>query len=261
MPPIQENQTLSFGSARAFSVDANGNTLQYPELEDVQIDVKTELKEAMGENNYAFAIVDSKRTIDISAKHYLLDAQGLADSLGGTLAANMVGYAYDEAHVVGEATSDEILLVQTAPLAISQVIVGVPVGSNVSPVYYVQTSGSPVAGVSYSLSGHTLTFASGDEGYAAKITYSYTAGSALGTQITVNATYQNSQAPTSLVCLRRDRSRVDGSTHMTAWEFAQIRDGGIKAPYKQGDYVIYERTFKAYANPMGLVLMVRQFNV
>lgn len=261
MPAIQENQTLAFGSARMFAEDAAGNTLQYPELEDVQVDIKTELKEAMGEGNYAFAIVDSKRTIDISAKHYLLDFQGLADTLGGTLSAdNLVGYAYDELHTVGEATALEIILDQTTPLVISTVLVYVTVSGAQVPVYYVVTSGSPVAGVSYSIAGNVLTFAAGDTGYPAKITYSYTAVSALGSNISVAATYQNSQYPTSLVCLRRDRSRVDSLTHYTAWEFAQVRDGGVKAPYKQGDYTVYERTLKAYANPFGQVLNIRSFN-
>ena len=127
-------------------------------------------------------------------------------------------------------------------------------------MYYVVTSGSPVAGVSYSISGHTLTFASGDASVPLKVTYSYTPGSALGQAIAVTATYQNSQYPLSMVCLRRDRSRVDSSTHLTAWQFLQVRDGGIKAPYKEGDYTIYERMFKAYANPFGQVLNIQMFN-
>ena len=228
MTAIQENQTLAFGSARLYGTDTNGNVLQYPELNDIQIDIKVELKEAFGEGNYAFAVVDSHRTIDITAKHYLLDEQGLADSLGGTLSANTItGWAYDEAGVV-DPSAHTYALAQTSPLAIESVVGFPTVGGVQVPVYYVVTSGSP--------------------------------GSALGQAIAVTATYQNSQYPLSMVCLRRDRSRVDSSTHLTAWQFLQVRDGGIKAPYKEGDYTIYERMFKAYANPFGQVLNIQMFN-
>jgi hypothetical protein len=263
MSAIQENQTLAFGSARIYGTDANGIVLVYPELNDIQIDVKIDLKEAFGEGNYPFAVVDSHRSIDMSAKHYLLDEQGLTDTLGGTLSTdNLVGYVIDELHTVGEATAHEIICANIPVLTLESVVVFVTVGSAQVPIYYVATSGSPVAGVSYSvdLTTGVLTFASGDTGYPAKITYSFTAGEALGSNITVATTFQNSQFPLTMTCLRRDRSRVDASTHYTAWEFAQVRDGGIKAPYKEGDYTMYERTFKAYGNPFGQVLTVRMFN-
>lgn len=259
MSAIQETERLSFGSARLYGTDANGNALLYGELNDINIDIKTELKEAWGEGNYSFAVADSHRSIDISAKHYLLDQNSLADSIGGSApAANLVGYIVDEAGVVGT-TTYTYTLANANPITLLSVVEGVTVNGVIVPVYLVQAT-TAVAGISYSLSTDVLTFAAGDSGNPLKITYSYTADSALGGSISVVEGFQNSQPFMTLTCVRRDASRLDGSTGIQVWEFARVRDAGIKVPYKEGDFSVYERSFKAFASPWGQVLTVRSFN-
>jgi hypothetical protein len=258
--PIQETERLSFGSARLYGTDADGNALMYGELNDIQIDLKTELKEAWGEGNYSFAVADSHRSIDISAKHYLLDMPSLADSIGGAQpVANTVGYVVDELGTVGASSPYSYTLEQTSPITLLSVVEGITVNGVIVPVYLEVTTGAPTAGESYTISGDVLKFASGDAGNPLKITYSYTVEST-GTEVTVVEQFQNSQPFMTLTCIRRDASQLDGSTGIQVWEFARVRDAGIKVPYKEGDYAIYERSFKAFASPWGTVLTVRAFN-
>lgn len=262
MTAIQENERLSFGSARLFGVDASGNSLYYAQLNDIQVDFKTDLKEAYGENSYPFAVADGHRSIDISAKHYLLDAFALSASIGGGAPdpTNTTGYVVDEKGTIDESAHTYTLAQATPILPLLSVVVGVVISGKTVPVYYKQVDSSPAAGVSYTYSGGVLTFASGDDGLGITVTYGYTAGSALGASIAVEGGFQNSQPFMSLTCLRRDASRIDGSTGYIAFEFLRVRDAGIKMPYKEGDYTVYERTFKAFADPMGNVCNIQLFN-
>jgi hypothetical protein len=253
MTAFQEVQRLSFGSARLFGTDASGNTLTYGQLNDIGIDVKIELKEAYGENAFPFGVADGHRSIDIQAKYYLLTAQQLSDAVGGgAVATTEALFTMDEVQPVASHTAT---LTHT-PTEIWYVVGDV--GGN--PVPYVETSGSPVAGVSYSVSGAVLTFASGDTVSSITVTYAYTAGSATGTAFSVVGGYQNSQPWMSLDALRRDASQVDSSTGYQHWNFSRVRNAGIKLPYKEGEYTVYESSFKAFADPFGNVFGYYAFN-
>lgn len=242
MTAFQETQKLSFGSSRLFGTDANGNIITYGQLDDISIDVKIELKEAYGENAFPFAVADGHRSIDIQGKYYLLTAQGLSAAVGGGAVSTTEGlFTLDETQPV----ASHAATLTNAPTEIWYVL-GNQSGKWIS---YVETSGSPVSGVSYSVSGSTLTFASGDTVSEIIVTYAYTAGAATGQTFSVVGGYQNQQPYMSLDMLRRDASQVDGSTALQHWGFVRVRQAGIKAPYKEGSYAIYEVSFKAFADP------------
>lgn len=254
MTAFQETQRLSFGAARLFGTDASGNVLTYGQLNDIEINVKIDLKEAYGENAYPFSVADSHRSIDISAKYYLLTAGQLSNAVGGgTPAVTEALFTVDEAQPVASHTAT----LTHAPTEIWSVLGNV----GGQPVPYVETSGSAVSGVSYAVSGSTLTFASGDTVSEIYVTYAYTAGSATGSSFSVVGGYQNSQPWMSLDTIRRDASQVDSSTGYQHWVFSRVRNAGIKAPYKEGDYTIYDASFKAFADPFGNVFSWTGFNV
>lgn len=260
---VQETQRLKFGSGRIYGTGPSG-ALWYGELQDISMDLTTDLKTAFAEGNYAFASADGQRTIKIDAKHYKLDAGGLAYSLGGTVAANSTGVAVDE---VGTIATHAYALAKSNPLTILDVVVGVVTNGIEAPVHYqIVDSGSEVAGASCSFavadSTGTLTFASGDSATYVRVTYTYTLGSDAGTVISVASTYQNSQPTFKLVALKRDISSLgDGSTAVQLWTFNAVRDGGIKNEWKEGDYTVFQRSFQAFADPMGNVLSVVDVNL
>lgn len=253
MTAFQETEQLSFGSARLFGTDASGNVLVYGQLTDISIDFKTDLKEAFGEQSYPFAVADGHKTIDITGKYYLLQAQGFADAVGGgAIATTEAVLAIDEQ----QAVSSHSATLNNAPTGIWTVIGNV----GGAPVYYVQ-AGSAVAGVSYSRSGAVLTFASGDAVTSITATYAYTAGSATGASFAVVGGFQNSQPFQQLDAIRRDASRVDSSTAIQHFSFGRVRQSGVKMPYKEGDFAVYEVSFKAYADPFGNVFTYTRYNV
>lgn len=253
MTAFQETERLSFGAARLFGKDANGNLLLYPQLNDISIDFKIDLKEAYGENAYPFAVADSHRSIDIQGKYYFLDANATNYALGGGgISTTEALFTVDEAQTVSSHTAT----LDHAPTEI-WTLIGDVAGA---PVYYVEVGSSPVAGISYTLSGTTVTFASGDTVSSIVVTYAYTAGSATGESFSVVGGYQNEQPFMSMDMIRRDASLVDGSTGYQHWSFGRVRQGGIKAPYKEGDYTIYEANFKAFADPFGNVFTYVAFN-
>ena len=263
MSATQETQRLHFGSARLWGATAGGIGLRYDKLQEVDIDFSTTLKEAFSEGNYAFATADGQRSISITGKHYMMDLASLAVELGGSApAANSVGYVIDEAGAVPATSTYTYTLTHsataTAPVSI---IVGVTTSGITNPVSYsIVAAGSEVAGASCSYAAGVLTFAVGDAGSALKVTYEYGV-TTTGLVTNVVNTFQNSAATFALTCVKRDLSRLgDGSTAYFAYEFAAVRSAGVKAAYKEGDYTVYERSFKAYADPMGNVLKVRELN-
>lgn len=262
MSAIQEVNSVSFGVGRMYGKDQSGNILPYGQLNDLTMDLKTDLKEAYGEGNYAFATADGHRSIDLSAKHYVRQLQSMSNDLGGSaLAANTTGYAVDETHTVA---THAVTLSNTNVLTVFEIIVGVAISGITVPVTYaIVTAGSEVAGTSCSINLATgvITFAAGEtNGETVKCTYSYTLGVATGSVITVSNTFQNSAPTFTITAIKRDKSRLDSSTSYEIWTFNAVRPGSIKSEWKEGDYNVLDRTLKAYADPMGNVLSVIKFN-
>lgn len=262
MPVIQETNRINFGSCRMFGTDSSGNVLPYDQLMDLTMDVKTDLKEAYGEGNYAFATADGHKSIDLTAKHYIKNLNSLTQDLGGSaVTTNTTGYVVDEA---GTVATHAMTLANTNVIQLLSLIVGVTTNGIIVPTSYaIVTAGSEVAGVSASINKVTgvITFNAAEvNGEPVKATYSYTLGSAAGSSISISNTYQNSAPTFKLLAIKRDLSRIDGSVGIEAWTFNAVRPAGVKNEFKEGDFTVLERSLKAYADPMGNVGTVTFFN-
>jgi hypothetical protein len=268
MSAVQETSRLHFGSGRLYGTGPDGTKLYFGQLQDLTMDLTTDLKTAFAEGNYPFASADGQRTIKLEGKHYMIDPNSLANSVGGTVGANTTGYVIDERGEISTVDSKQVyVLATTDPVDIVDVQVGVTINGVICPVHYdIVAAGDEVAGASCSFAiatgTGTLTFAAGDAvGTPVIVSYTYTLGTAAGSLITVEATYQNSQPTFQLVAIKRDRSQLaDGSTGIEVWTFNAVRDGGIKSDWKEGDYNVYQRTFQAFADPMGDVFNVVMLN-
>lgn len=247
MTAFQESEKMTFGTGRLFVTPAGSSVRQiYANLNDVSVDFKIDQKAIFGEGGFPIAVADGHREIDIMAKHYTLALGPLANDLGlAAPVASTDGYIVDEVVTV---TSHAATLAHT-PVAGTLDLV---MDEANSPVRFVQvTGGSEAAGVSYSISGATVTFASGETATTGKASYAY--ANSNGNQIILVNSFQNSSASYSMDLVKRDRSVVDNSIGFLIMHFNAVRPGAIKMPYKEGDWSNYERSFKAFADPFGNV--------
>lgn len=264
MPVTQEVDRLAVGPARVWA--ENGSTVyNYGQAQEVDIDFKATAKDAYGEGEWPFASAVTERSISISVKHYLdnIDAKAL-DLNAGAAVANDVGYAIDEQHTISAAAPVQLTTNNVNIVGDPIVIVGVVTNGVTNPIRYtIVATGSEVAGASCSYAAATgvFTFAAGDEGLTAKVSYRYTLAANAGKKISVVNNYQNSTPMIKLYIAKRDNSRLgDNSTGIVAYEFNAARSLGAKCSYKEGDITVFERSFAAYADAMGNVLTERHLN-
>jgi hypothetical protein len=248
MSAVQEVYTKKFGTGRLFAYQAGAlGALPYVDLFDLNIDMKVELKEYYGEGGFPIVVADAHRTIDITAKHYSFDLTSFANDFNfAAPAASVDSYIFDEAVAI---SSHAYALAQTTIVATT---VDLIMNTANGPVRYVQVApASEVAGVSYSVTGHTVTIAAGDTATTGKVSYQY--ANVNGKTVSLVNTYQNSTPYYQLDAYKRDRSPIDGSVGVWWLHLNAVRFGGIKMPFKEGDLSGFERTFKAFADSGGNV--------
>lgn len=254
MSAIQEIERATFGVGRLYATDATGQRFIYAAMNDISIDLKTELKEYYSESTFAAGVANGHSSIDIQAKHYKLALKPIATDLGlGAPVASVSATIIDEASTVGSSPNTVTLVNAATMIAGSEVVYVTHVTTAGVPydVPYTRVASAPVAGASYTISAGVLTFAAGDAGLAVKVTYDYTNSN--GQQITLNNVPQNSGAYYSMTLVKRDKSPIDGSTGLFIAKFNAVRAGGVKLNGKDDDWNLAERTFKAFQDPSGVV--------
>lgn len=257
MAAIQQLDRINFGSARVFETPAGGGApVLIANITDVSADFKCDLKEAFGENSYPIAVADGHRSIDITGKHYTIRPETLASATNGSISTGATPYSLDEAGVVPASTPYTVPLAQAAQYVAGSLYLVVFVMTNgiaVPTKYNIVAAGSEAAGVSASITAGVLKFAAGDTGLTFQASYAYTPTVAVGTRVTIQNGPQNSGKTFQLVAVKRDTSPLDNSVGQLIFTFPNVRLGGMKPGYKEGDFTTYERTYKAFANAAGLV--------
>lgn len=255
MSAIQEIERATFGVGRLYATDSTGQRFIYAAMNDISIDLKTELKEYYSESTFAAGVANGHSSIDIQAKHYKLALKPIATDLGlGSPIASTQATAVDEVQTIASSTPYTATLTNAAQMIAGSELVYV---THVSPagvaydVPYMRVTATPVAGASYTIAAGVLTFAAGDAGLTIKVTYDYT--NTNGQQITLNNVPQNSGSFYSMTLVKRDKSPIDGSTGLFIAKFNAVRAGGVKLNGKDDDWNLSERTFKAFQDPSGVV--------
>ncbi|MDB5042167.1 MAG: hypothetical protein JWN27_2893 [Candidatus Eremiobacteraeota bacterium] len=259
---VQTVDRINFGTGRFYETLPGGYPFPIANATDINVDFKADLKEAFGEGGYPLSVADGHRSIDITAKHYNLTPQALANATNGTISTGTSPFAIDEPHTV-PTTPFTFTLTNGATLVPNTlVVVAYPLvsGVNVPTVYNIVASGSEAVGVSCSVSPvGVVKFAAADTGINTQCTYQYT--NAAGTRVSVANPFQNSAKAYQLVAIKRDNAPLDNSTAQLVYTFFAVRTAGIKNQYQEGAFTVYERSYKAYANPAGLVFQCDTVNV
>ena len=252
---VQQRFKQVFGTGRLLAVPNGGSVQQpYADLYDIEVDFKTDLKPIFGEGQYPIAVADGHREIDITAKSWSLDLESLATDFNiAAPASGTDSYIFDEkvtivAHTYTLANAPDT----SSGASTVQLTMYVTNGGITFPVLYEQVaSGHEVAGVSFSLSGSTITLATGDTATSGKVSYLY--ANTNGTMVVIVNNYQNSSPIYTLDLFKRDRSPIDNSVGVLWLHLQAVRFGGTKFPIKENEWASWDRTFKAYADPTGTV--------
>jgi hypothetical protein len=263
--PIQQVDRMAFGAARLF-VTPYGTTQRLPvtNANDLEIDLKIELKEAYAEGGFAIAVADGHRSVDITGKHYSLDLNNIAyDFNAAAPTTATVGTAIDEAGAIAVGHTYALTQAATFIPGTATVTVYITVGGVQYPVRFkVVAPGAEVVNISCSITAGVITFAAAEVvGAGIVVSYDYTFGAPIGSTILLTNTYQNSSSPYSMTVFKRDRSPIDGSVGILRADIFAVRPGGAKMPFKEGDWASYDRTWKAFADPLGNVMRLSFYNV
>jgi hypothetical protein len=254
---------ILFGSANlvASQINANG-TLQsgivFGICQDVMVDLKVDLKELWGQKRFPEAVVDGKGSIDITVKFARIYAAQLGMAFGGTTSQGG-GYAQavDESHVISGGSSGA--LTNTLSTVLSYPVVTATISGTATT--YVFTSGAPVAGVSYGISGNTLTFAAGDNGITVLVTYFYVT-SADNTSFTT--TVPNplvGSAPVFALQISKATNNPNNNTNsQMILSFNRVMAPGLKLDFKVDDYVVPDVNMKAFSDGNGNVTSIYSKN-
>ncbi|MBC5805624.1 MAG: hypothetical protein ACR2KS_10125 [Candidatus Eremiobacter antarcticus] len=254
---VLQTEKFLFGTARLYATPSGQvSRVKYAGLNDVEFDGKVDTKEYYGEGGWPIFAADGHRSLDITAKHYVFDQSSFASDLGAAVpAAGQWAYAVDEAVTVPAMMPFTVTLANGALLVSGtlDLVMIVVTGSIQAPVTYkIVAAGMEVAGASCSVSGvGVITFAAGDTGRVGKATYKYT--SAAGKQIAIVNAFQNSTPFYQMECVKRDLSQIDNSTGYFIFTLNAVRFSGFKLPFKEGELANIDRTFKAFADPTGIV--------
>jgi hypothetical protein len=258
--PVQLPSGIStFGVGRLLYTPAGAlGPTQLGLLNDIEVDIKKDLKSAFSEGSFPALVADGHATINITAKGYKFALQDIQQDYGAgidTVAASVYAWAVDEAGLVSGSHSYTLGVASGYQAGTAVLVMNIPAAGGAVAYqtnYTIVASGSEVAGQSFSIStGGVLNFAPGDNGNTFLVSYQY--ANTAGTHILINNHYQNSQAPYVLDLIKRDRNPVDGTTEILSVRFFAVRSSGVKVPFKDNDWSDVDRSFMAYQDGTGRV--------
>lgn len=183
-------QQYNFGTGQVFAIPS-GQTypmpMQFGVLQDISIDFDATVKELVGQSQFAVALARGEIKVSGKAKFARFSAEAFnniffGQTLGtvGSGPQTLTPASPGEAGTVPGSSTYTIQVTNHSTFVADLGVTAVATGTQ-----YTRVEGSSeVAGVSYSESGGTYTFASGDAGLAMTINYSYTATT--GTLITIS---------------------------------------------------------------------------
>ena len=241
--------------------DATGAAIATPSpvlfgiLQDVSIDISFDVKELYGQNQFPFAVGRGKGKISGKAKAAQVFGL-LYNSLffGQTLSSGIFNDVYNTTSKNVPTTPYQITVSSAADSSTNIQIPNSGTFAGDLGVFVASTgammtrAASAVAGVSYSLSSNTYTFASGDSGVGMLINYTYTATSTVAKNSTVSSLPMG-YAPTFQTDLM-----VPYSGKQLTLSLLQCVATKLTIPTKLDDFLIPEFDFSAFANAGGQVM-------
>lgn len=244
---------INFGSGKIVAVPTNasdGSVIATPNavvmgtLQDVTVDLSTELKTLYGSGRFPIAVGQGKGKIEIKAKYAELDA-GIVGSLflGKTPAAGIKAAVFDSAGTIPSSAAYELTVSPPNSGAfISDLgVFRADVGAQLNRV---ATGATPVTGEYKVDANGKYTFAAADAGKPVKISYEYSATT--GGKIWTITNDQMGFTPSFNLLLQND---YDGKKLVC--RLYRAVSGKLALPFKNDEFGIYDFDAQAFANGAG----------
>lgn len=224
---------------------ANPTPLLLGVLQDCEVDIKRDLKELYGQNQFPVMVAAGKGSVNGKAK--------FADFYGGMLetlifgqagSAGLTSMVNDTTGTAVPATPFQITVTppSSGAFAADLGVISAATGRPMTRVASGPTTGQ------YSLAGAVYTFAVADVGLIMYINYRYTATSAVARKGVLN-NLPMGQAPTF-----RTDLYVPYNGEQLVLTFANCITDGFKLGSKNDDFTVPEFGFKCFADSAGKVL-------
>jgi hypothetical protein len=252
---------FNFGAGRARLIPAGGGLPQ--ELGVVQsasVDLKVDLKELRGPYRFPIAVADGKGTASGKVSFMQLWPSSLGAILGGTVnSATGPTAAIGESHTIPATSAYTFTLTNGSVLVAGSEIVVVTENSN--QVFYTRvtagmeaaaTAANPTGG-KYSITGAgVLTFAAGDAGNTAQVTYLYTpASNTATTQVALQQVGMNTASTFQLTLIGIGKNIYTNAAQQFIVQMNTCLAPSLSFMFKLDDFTQLDLDFQAFLDQNG----------
>lgn len=246
---MSATNTYGFGTGSVIC-RANGIPTKIGTLQEIEIDISSDIVELMGQNQYAEAIARGKSKVEGKAKTGRIDMKAFSSLYLGT-AIDTSGYTKlieGETHSIPSSGGPYTVQVTNHTSAIEDMGVFYADGSGqLSPV----AAGSEATGkYSVAPATGTFTFAAGDSGKALLFSYAYLSANGSRVIVTNQAMGIN---PVFELLLSNGYANINGIIY-TSMKLYSCVANKLTFPFKNSDFVVSELDFSAFSDPNGNVL-------
>lgn len=242
---------INFGSGKLIAVPthlADGTAIATPTpvilgtMQDVSLDLSTEIKTLYGSKRYPIAVGQGKGKTEIKAKYAEIDGAIMGSLFFGKASTAGIKAAMFDFAATIPATPFAITI---APPSSGTFVADLGVLDATTGVQLTRVASAPAAG-QYSLVVATgiYTFAAADTGKAIKISYEYSA--AAGGQIYTMTNETMGYTPSFTLLLQNG---YDGKTMVC--KLNRCVSGKLSVPLKSDDFAIYDFEAEAFAAANG----------
>ena len=243
-----------FGSGDAFVVPyagsyaSNPSPMQLFALQETTIDISAGTKPMMGKQQFPLAVARTEGKITVKVKfgaeYQKIWNDAFFGSAGTIASGSEIGVARSLQTLVSHAVT--ITPPNSGVFARDMGVV-----SSTGRLMYAVTS-NPVAGVSYTVSGATYTFATGEVS-TVYISYTYTATT--GFQSTVTNAAMGTQPVLNFTVMNAQYVNLNGATN-TLFQLPAVIATKMSQPLKYNDFTYCELDLEAFQDQNGHVLYI-----
>ena len=242
---------INFGVGKLIAVptnDSTGAAIANPTpvilgtMQDVAVDLSTELKTLYGSKRYPIAVGQGKGKTEIKAKYADIDG-GILGSLffGKTGQTGIKAATFDFASTI-PATPGPYTVTITPPSS-GTFVADLGVAFVTTGVQLTRVASAPAAG-QYSVSGATYTFAAADQGKAILVSYEYSASSGGAFWNMTNDVMGYTPSFSLLL-----QNTYDGKNLVL--KLNRCVSGKLNIPWKNDDFAINDFEAEAFADAAG----------
>lgn len=244
---------INFGAGKLIAVPTNladGSAIAVPTpvilgtMQDIGVDMSTEMKTLYGAKRYPIAVGQGKGKMAVKAKYAEIDAKILGSLFYGKLpTAGIKAAVFDFAAGIPASSPYTITV---APPNSGTFVADMGVIFAATGVQLTRVASAPTAG-QYSVSAGVYTFAAADAGKSVALSYEYSATSTSGEIFTITNDVMGYTPSFSMLL----QNSYDGKSMVL--KLNRCVSGKLNLPLKNDDFAMYDFEAEAFADAAGNV--------